>query len=94
MNCNLESFYKLIGKKPTMNYVLAVVTEFNTGASEVVIKARGRVTAKAIDVAEIVKNRFLKEVVIDNIVTDTEVLPSKDGRNVSVSSLEITMKKI
>jgi len=83
-----------IGKKPTMNYVLAVVTEFNTGASEVVIKARGRVTAKAIDVAEIVKNRFLKEVVIDKIVTDTEVLPSKDGRNVSVSSLEITMKKI
>jgi len=77
-----------------MNYVLAVVTEFNTGASEVVIKARGRVTAKAIDVAEIVKNRFLKEVVIDKIVTDTEVLPSKDGRNVSVSSLEITMKKI
>jgi len=86
-----------IGKKPTMNYVLAVVTEFNTDATEgaeVVIKARGRVTAKAIDVAEIVKNRFLKEVVIDNIVTDTEILPSKDGRSVSVSSLEITMKKI
>lgn len=84
-----------IGKKPTMNYVLAVITEFNTGAREVVIKARGRITSKAIDVAEIVKTRFLKDVVaIDKIITDTEVLPSKDGRNVSVSSLEITMKKI
>ena len=82
-----------IGKRPTMNYVLAVITEFNSGASRVVIKARGRVTAKAIDVAEIVKNRFMKEVTIEKMETDTENLPSKDGRTVSVSSLEITLLK-
>jgi len=84
-----------IGKKPTMNYVLAVVTEFNTGVNEVVIKARGKLTAKAIDVAEIVKNRFTEEqdIAIANLVTNTEVLPSRDGRDVKVSSLEITMKK-
>lgn len=89
-----EEHMIFIGKKPTMNYVLAVVTEFNTGAAEVVIKARGRITAKAIDVAEIVKNRFVKEAVIDKMETNTEALPSKDGRTVSVSSLEITMKKV
>ena len=27
-----------IGKKPTMNYVLAVVTQFNSGQSKVTIK--------------------------------------------------------
>jgi len=31
-----------IGNKPVMNYVLAVVSQFNEGADEVVIKARGR----------------------------------------------------
>ena len=77
-----------IGKKPTNNYVLAVVTEFNQdteGDRVVVIKARGRLTAKAIDVAEIV--------VIEKMLTDTETLSSKDGREVQVSSLEITLRK-
>ena len=82
-----------IGKRPTMNYVLAVMTEFNSGANRVVIKARGRVTAKAIDVAEIVKNRFLKDGTIEKMETDTESFPSNDGRTVSVSSLEITLLK-
>ena len=85
-----------IGKKPTNNYVLAVVTEFNQdteGDRVVVIKARGRLTAKAIGVAEIVKNRFVKGVVIEKMLTDTETLSSKDGREVQVSSLEITLRK-
>lgn len=28
-----------VGKKPTMNYVLAVVTQFNSGSPEIIIKA-------------------------------------------------------
>jgi DNA-binding protein len=31
-----------VGNKPVMNYVLAVVTQFNNGAEEVAIKARGQ----------------------------------------------------
>ncbi|MCZ7398181.1 MAG: hypothetical protein O8C62_00615 [Candidatus Methanoperedens sp.] len=31
-----------VGNKPVMNYVLAVVTQFNNGASEVAVKARGK----------------------------------------------------
>ena len=31
-----------VGNKPVMNYVLAVVTQFNNGANEVAIKARGK----------------------------------------------------
>ncbi len=37
-----------IGKKATMNYVLAVVTQFNSGHNEVVIKARGRAISRAV----------------------------------------------
>ena len=31
-----------IGNKPVMNYVLAVVTQMNSGVTEVILKARGR----------------------------------------------------
>ena len=48
-----------IGKKPTMNYVLAVVTQFNSGMQEVTIKARGNAISRAVDVKEIVLNRFM-----------------------------------
>ena len=45
-----------IGKKPTMNYVLAVVTQFqqdeSDGQKKVIIKARGRTISQAVDVAE------------------------------------------
>jgi DNA-binding protein len=30
-----------IGTKPVMNYVLAVITQFNSGNSDVTLKARG-----------------------------------------------------
>jgi len=43
----------LIGRKPVMNYVLACITLFHSGAKEVNIKARGRAISRAVDVAEI-----------------------------------------
>ena len=82
-----------IGKKETMNYVMAVVTQFNSGSDEVVIKARGRAISKAVDVAEITKNRFVPNSDIINIKTETEQL-KRDGEEgtANVSSMEITMK--
>ncbi|MFO8110534.1 MAG: DNA-binding protein Alba [Thermoplasmata archaeon] len=82
-----------IGKKETMNYVMAVVTQFNRGSDEVVIKARGRSISKAVDVAEITKNRFVPESSILDIKTDTEEIEREGGDGtVNVSSMEITMK--
>ena len=81
-----------IGKKPVMNYVLAVVTQFNSGTSEIVIKARGRAISRAVDVAEIVRNRFLKDVSIKDIQIATEDVTSEDGTNLKVSSIEIFLK--
>ena len=50
-----------VGNKGVMNYVLAVITQFNTEkAEEVRIKARGRAISRAVDVEEMLKNRFMQ----------------------------------
>lgn len=82
-----------IGKKSVMGYVLAVVTQFNQGAPEVYIKARGKTISRAVDVAEIVRNRFLPEVKVANILTKTEELDSEDGSKSKVSAIEIKLSK-
>ncbi|MDO9098051.1 MAG: hypothetical protein Q7U60_08005, partial [Candidatus Methanoperedens sp.] len=38
-----------IGNKPVMNYVLAIVTQFNNGFAEVTVKARGQAISRAVD---------------------------------------------
>ena len=82
-----------VGNKPVMNYVLAAVTQFNEGATEVTIKARGRAISRAVDTAEVVRNRFLVDVVVDRIRISTEELKSEDGENIKVSSIEIFLKR-
>lgn len=82
-----------VGKKPTMNYVLAVVTQFNNGSEEVAIKARGRAIGRAVDVAEIVRNRFLTEANVRDIEISTEQVTGDDGRTANVSSIEIFLAR-
>ncbi len=82
-----------VGNKPVMNYVLATLTQLNEGASEVVIKARGRAISRAVDVAEIVRNRFMPGVEVKEIKIDTEELESEQGRRVNVSTIEIVLSK-
>ncbi len=81
-----------IGKKDTMSYVMAAVTQFKSGSDEVVIKARGKAISKAVDVAEITKNRFVSDAEIKAIVTETEKIPIEDEEQpTKVSAIEITM---
>ncbi len=81
-----------VGNKPVMNYVLAVLTQFNSGATEVSIKARGRAISRAVDVAEIVRKRFLPDVDVKDIQISTEQIDSEQGP-VNVSAIEITLAK-
>src|ERR1035437_863502 len=81
-----------VGNKPVMNYVLAVVTQFNNGADEVLIKARGRAISRAVDVEQISINRFLSDVTTKKIETSTENLSTETG-NTNVSAIEITVGK-
>jgi len=86
----------LIGRKPAMNYVLAIVTSLSASdTKEITIKARGRAITTAVDVAEIVRNRFLKDLKVSKISIGTEEMPPKQGQNRSrmVSTMEITLTK-
>ncbi|MDY6930337.1 MAG: DNA-binding protein Alba [Halobacteriota archaeon] len=82
-----------IGNKPVMNYVLAVVTQFNSGSNEVVIKARGRSISRAVDTSEVSKNKFLPEIKVKDIKIGTEVMKGERGDNINVSFIEISMGK-
>jgi len=80
-----------IGIKPVMNYVLAVITQFNMG-TEVTLKARGQAISRAVDVAEITRNRFLQGLTVKNIQIGTEELQAESG-TVNVSTIEIVLGK-
>jgi DNA-binding protein len=81
-----------VGRKPPMSYVLAVITQFNeNGSNGVVLKARGKAISTAVDTAEIVKNRFMKDVKVKEIIIATESVTNEEGRNSNVSSIEIDL---
>ncbi len=81
-----------VGNKPVMNYVLAVLTQFNSGIGEVSVKARGRAISRAVDVAEIVRKRFLPDVDVKDISISTEKVESEQGE-ANVSAIEIALAK-
>ena len=81
-----------IGKKPTMSYVLAVMTQMQNNVPEKHVKARGRSISRAVDVVEVVRNRFLQDIKRD-ISIGTETLNSKDRGTLNVSTIDIRMSR-
>ena len=85
-----------IGSKTPMDYVLAVITRLSAGdAKEVVLKARGQAITTAVDVAEITRSRFLRDLKVSKIAIGTEEMPAREGeyRTRMVSTIEITLAK-
>ncbi len=82
-----------IGKKNAMSYVLAVVSQFNQGSKEVKVKARGRTITRAVDVTQILKNKFVPDLKIALADIGTEDLQSEDGRQSRVSSVTFLLSK-
>ena len=76
-----------------MAYVLATITQFSNGQKEVHIKARGRAISRAVDVAEIVRRKFLQDVQIRSINIGTEEKELPDKRKLNVSSISILLGK-
>ncbi len=69
-----------IGNKPPMSYVMAVITAMSSGnVNEIMLKARGRAIATAVDVAEITTNRFRKDLKVAAIGIGTEEMPPREG---------------
>jgi len=85
----------LVGNKPVMNYVLACITLFHSGAKEINIKARGRSITLAIDVAQVVTRRFLPDAKIKKIGIGTDQLEARgqNGTLTNVSTIEITLQR-
>ena len=85
-----------VGNKPPMSYVLAIITSLSSGTlKEITLKARGQAITTAVDVAEITRNRFIKDLNVSKIAIGTAEMPPREGENKSrmVSTMEITLKK-
>jgi len=80
-----------VGKKPTMSYVLAVMTQFDRN-KEVFVKARGRSISRAVDVVEAVRNKFMKDAK-PSIRIGTEVVTDSEGRRLNISTIEIALSR-
>ena len=91
-----KSAIVFIGSKTPMDYVLAVITRLSAGdVKEVVLKARGQAITTAVDVAEITRSRFVKDLKVSRIAIGTEEMPAREGesRTRMVSTIEITLTK-
>ncbi len=84
-----------IGGKPFMNYVTGIVMQFTTkNAATVIVKARGKFISRAVDVAEVASKRFLSDTInIQDIAIDSEEFQNKEGKQIRVSTIEITLGK-
>jgi len=74
-----------------MVYVTAVLTciaEYD----KVIIQARGQSINRAVDVAEIVRKKFLKDLRVDGITIDTETVKGDDGRPRGISTIDIELE--
>ena len=94
MISNRDDNTVFVGMKPVMNYVLACLTLLQNGTSTVTVKARGRAISKAVDVAQILTNRFTADVSVKSVNVDTEEIRSvESGEMNNVSSIEIIIAK-
>lgn len=94
----------LVGKKPVMNYVLACITLFHSGQKQVTVKARGKAISHAIDVAEVVRRKFLPDIKVKKVSIGTDKLKPQDERSdvadinnpdtTNVSTIEISARTI
>lgn len=84
-----------VGDKPFMNYVTAIVMQFTTHEQEtVVVKARGKYISRAVDISEMAEKDFLEGVVtISDIQTDSKLVTNREGKEVRVSTITVTLKK-
>ena len=77
-----------IGRKKSINYVLAAMVILNEDRP-VRLLARGKSISRAVDVAEILRNNFIKGANYGEVLIDSEEITNRDGSKSNVSSMEI-----
>ncbi|HIE31824.1 MAG TPA: DNA-binding protein Alba [Methanosarcinales archaeon] len=82
-----------VGKKGVMDYVMAIMAQFNKDAGDVVVKARGHAISRAVDAVEVTRNRYMKDIVVTNIEIGTDEMEGKRGDMVNVSWIELFLSR-
>jgi DNA-binding protein len=82
----------VVGRKPVMRYALAVLTSFNRGSTEVVVRGRGRAVAKCVDVVNVLRRSFYRDLKVEDVKLGTDQLQLGD-RTVNVSFIEIRISR-
>lgn len=76
-----------------LSYVVACVTLFNSGKSEIMVRARGRSIPKAVDTVEMLKHSFFKGLFIKSVEIGSEDISNYNGLGTSISIIEIIIAK-
>ena len=77
-----------VGKRPPMTYITSIITAF-TIHDEVIVKARGRAISLAVDVVQMLRRRFMKDVEVKSVNIGTDELKMEDGTLKPVSTIEV-----
>ncbi len=85
--------FVVVGLKPIMNYVVACMTLFNAGIEQVLVRARGRHISKTVDMINMLRSVFLKDLVVDSVEIGTDKHMSPEGKELFVSTIEIRISK-
>jgi len=84
----------LVGKKPTTNYVIATVMQFNAGSKRVILKARGGAIARAVSAAVMIRDRFLPgQVKIGDVRILSDRVTGQGGKERTVAAIEIILER-
>jgi archaea-specific DNA-binding protein len=85
-----------VGNKTPMDYELAIITGMSASNNkEVTLKARGQSITTTVDAAEIMRNRFIKDLKVSKIILGTQEMPPRESESRSrmVSTIEIVLTK-
>lgn len=64
-------------------------------ADEVMVKGRGKFITRCVDVAEVASKRFLEgQIEVKDVKLNSEEFKNKEGRDVRVSTIEISLVRI
>ncbi len=83
-----------IGSKPIKEYCTAVLSVL--AYSDLVrLIARGNAISRAVSVAEVTRNRYISDLIVDSIDLDSEELESETGglRNVSTITIQLKLER-
>jgi DNA-binding protein Alba len=73
---------------------MVVITSFTgTNTKDATLKRWGRAIATAVDVAEITRRRFMKELDVRKMTIGAKDTPQEEGGTRNASTIEITLKR-